>query len=242
MYCELHASSAFSFLEGASVPEELAAVCQEHGMAAMAFLDRDGFYGSPRFHYAMKKAGLKAHIGSEITFSPPRHRGTENLKFEIGLQSGKATRDSTTNYKLQISDYKSIFRLPLLVASRTGYRNLCHLITRMKSRGPKDALPEVIAAQESDLAEHAEGLICITGADHGPLAQALQYGGMEAVRSEAQRLVRIFGRENVYVELQRHYLRDEEARNHALIELASSLNLPLLATNGVRHARPEQRQ
>src|ERR1051326_1985079 len=124
MYVELHAASAFSFLEGASVPEEMAAVCMEHGMAAMALLDRDGFYGSPRFHYAMKKAGLKAHIGSEITFSPQKHGGTEN--FQIGLQSGKAARNSTT--KLQISDYKSIFRLPLLVASRTGYQNLCHLI------------------------------------------------------------------------------------------------------------------
>jgi error-prone DNA polymerase len=226
MYCELHAASAFSFLEGASVPEELAAVCMEHGMAAMALLDRDGVYGSPRFHYGMKKAGLKAHIGSEITFSTQRHGGAENLKIE--------------NFK--ISNFKSVVRLPLLVANRRGYRNLCHLITRMKARGPKDAAPEVIAAHERDLAEHAEGLICLTGGDNGPLAQALQSGGMEAARKEAQRLTRIFGRENVYVEVQRHYMREEEARNHALIKLAASLDLPLLATNGVRHARPEQRQ
>jgi error-prone DNA polymerase len=226
MYIELHAQSAFSFLEGASVPEELAAVCMEHGMAAMALLDRDGVYGSPRFHYGMKKAGLKAHIGSEITFATQNYRGAENLKIE--------------NFK--ISNFKSVVRLPLLVANRRGYRNLCHLITRMKARGPKDAAPEVIAAVERDLAEHAEGLICLTGGDNGPLAQALQAGGMEAAREEAQRLTRIFGRENVYVEVQRHYLREEEARNHALIELAASLNLPLLATNGVRHARSEQRQ
>ena len=70
MYVELHAASAFSFLEGASVPEEMAAVCLEKGLPAMALLDRDGLYGSPRFHYGMKKAGLKAHLGSEITFSP----------------------------------------------------------------------------------------------------------------------------------------------------------------------------
>ena len=55
MYIELHARSAFSFLEGASVPEELASVCAEHGMPAMALLDRDGFYGSPRFHLAARK-------------------------------------------------------------------------------------------------------------------------------------------------------------------------------------------
>ena len=66
-YVELHARSAFSFLEGACVPEELAGACANLGMPAMALLDRNGVYGSPRFHMAMKKAGIRAHIGSEIT-------------------------------------------------------------------------------------------------------------------------------------------------------------------------------
>ena len=73
MYIELHAASAFSFLEGASVPEELAAVCAEYGMPGMAMADRDGLYGAPRFHMAMNKAGMRAHIGGEITFAPRRH-------------------------------------------------------------------------------------------------------------------------------------------------------------------------
>src|ERR1039457_5226331 len=67
MYVELHARSAFSFLEGASVPEELAGACAEFGMPAMAIMDRNGVYGAPRFHMAAKKAGVRAHIGSEIT-------------------------------------------------------------------------------------------------------------------------------------------------------------------------------
>ena len=71
MYIELHARSAFSFLEGASVPEELAEVCAAHQMPAMALLDRDGVYGAPRFHLAMKKLNLQAHIGAEITFLLP---------------------------------------------------------------------------------------------------------------------------------------------------------------------------
>src|SRR6266853_6169457 len=66
-YVELHARSAFSFLEGASVPEELIAACQALQMPAMALLDRDGVYGAPRFHLAAEKNGLKAHIGAEIT-------------------------------------------------------------------------------------------------------------------------------------------------------------------------------
>ena len=67
MYVELHARSAFSFLEGASTPERLASTCSVLGMPSMALLDRDGMYGSPRFHLAMTKIGLKAHIGAEIT-------------------------------------------------------------------------------------------------------------------------------------------------------------------------------
>src|SRR3974377_2033080 len=66
-YVELHARSGFSFLEGACVPEELAGACKEFGMPAMAIMDRNGVYGAPRFHMAAKKAGIRAHIGSEIT-------------------------------------------------------------------------------------------------------------------------------------------------------------------------------
>jgi error-prone DNA polymerase len=66
-FVELHARSAFTFLEGASLPEELAGACAEYGMPAMAIMDRNGVYGAPRFHLAAKKAGVRAHIGSEIT-------------------------------------------------------------------------------------------------------------------------------------------------------------------------------
>src|SRR5580704_19566329 len=67
MYIELHARSAFSFLEGSSTPEELAGLCAERDMPAMALLDRDGVYGSPRFHLAAQKAHIRAHIGAEVT-------------------------------------------------------------------------------------------------------------------------------------------------------------------------------
>src|ERR1039457_6766772 len=66
MYIELHARSAFSFLEGASVPEELISVCAASNMSAMGLLDRDGVYGSPRFHLAAKKVSMRAHVGAEV--------------------------------------------------------------------------------------------------------------------------------------------------------------------------------
>jgi len=70
-YIELHSRSAFSFLEGASIPEQLIHACAALGMPAMALLDRDGVYGSPRFHLAAKKAGVRAHIGHEVTTHSP---------------------------------------------------------------------------------------------------------------------------------------------------------------------------
>ena len=209
MYIELHSRSAFSFLEGASIPEELIAVCANLGMPAMALLDRDGVYGSPRFHLAAKKAKIKAHIGSEVTcsgFVP-----SSNVEF----------------------------RLPLLTASRAGYQNLCRLITKMKLRTGRK---EGACASSPDFLEHAGGLVCLTGGNEGPLASALAHGGPRAAFDTVKGLVEMFGRGNVYVELQRHFQRDEEYRNRVAIEIAEALQLPLLATNGVNYAAPHERE
>ena len=225
-YVELHAASAFSFLEGASVPEELVDTCAAAGIPAMALLDRDGFYGAARFHLTAEKLRIKAHIGAEITFSPPRHRGTEQKNSKISVPLCLCGQ----------------LRVPLLVEDRAGYQNLCRLITRMKMRGPKDAPPDIIAACEDDLREYAAGLICLTGGEDGPLAAALTQGGIEQARHAVELLISIFGHENVYVELQRHFLREEEARNQAAVEIARAFRLPIIATNGVRYAHAEQRQ
>ncbi|HYH00311.1 MAG TPA: error-prone DNA polymerase [Terriglobales bacterium] len=231
-FIDLHAASAFSFLEAASVPEEMAEVCAQLGMPAMAILDRDGVYSAPRFHMAAKKFGLKAHIGAEVTCL-------------------------SSNHPISKSSHQSdCFTLPLIAATRTGYQNLCRLITRMKMRpindwrsmsaatrrDPKHALPQEIAARANELAEFADGLICLTGSECGPLAHALRTGGLDKARRTLEHLIAIYGRNNVYVELQRHYQRDEESRNQALIALAREFKLPLIASNGPRYARPEQRQ
>src|SRR5436305_4397996 len=129
-------------------------------------------------------------------------------------------------------------RFPLLVANRIGYQNLCRLITKMKLRAKKGE--GAVTAQE--LEEHAEGLICLTGGDEGPLAAALEQGGAEQACRELDRLIGIFGPKNVYVELQRHFHREEESRNRVAIDLARSFNLPLLATNGVNYAIPKARE
>src|SRR5262252_5052438 len=226
MYVELHSRSAFSFLEGASIPERLVESCANFGMPAMALLDRDGVYGSPRFHLAAQKANIKAHIGAEVTLSP----------LFVSKNVPRGTRFENEN---QFHVANSYSRLPLLVSSRTGYQNLCRLITSMKLRAGQK---EGGMAERQDFAEHTEGLICLTGGEEGPLATALAQGGAQAALHSVKRLIELFGRKNVYIELQRHFHRDEEYRNRVAIEIAQSLGLPLLATNGVNYCIPRERE
>ena len=235
MYVELHSRSAFSFLEGSSLPESLVARCAELQMPAMALLDRDGLYGAPRFHMAAKKAKLKAHIGAEVTCDFSRRDVACNFFAGSGTDfAGPGKTLQATSLQTGSGD----FRLPLLISSRAGYQNLCRLITKMKLRSKKDEG----AVFEQELEQHSKGLICLTGGDNGPFAHALRTGGFEPARKSVERLTHIFGKQNVYVELQRHYRREQELRNRAAVEIARSLNLPLLATNGVRYAIPEARE
>jgi error-prone DNA polymerase len=229
MYIELHARSAFSFLEGSSLPEEMAGICARLGMSAMGLLDTDGVYGAPRFHLAAKKIGIKAHIGAEV-------------KANLSPQSYRATEKNNQRLKIQNSSVspclRGEFRLPLLVSSRAGYQNLCRLITKMKLRAKKGEG----SVREEELEEHAEGLICLTGGSDGLLAMALQRGGVSEAQKQVDKLIGIFGRKNVFVELQRHFHREEETRNRAAMAIADSLNLPLLATNGVNYATAKDRE
>jgi error-prone DNA polymerase len=241
-YIELHSRSAFSFLEGASVPEELIAAALAHEMPAMALLDRDGVYGSPRFHLAAKKNDIKAHIGAEITVVQRPTSKVKSQKQDRQTDVGRWTLDIGQKHKALL---KETFSVPLLVRNRTGYQNLCRLITLMKLRVPKHAKPGECAVTPEELAEYAEGLVCLTGASDGPLAKALyrrDAKGAEEAQRRAEWLVDVFGKRNVYAELQRHFNREEEARNQAVSEIARRLKLPLLATNGVCHAGPARRE
>jgi DNA-directed DNA polymerase III PolC len=192
VFVELHARSAFSFLEGAMLPETLAERAARLELGAVALVDRDGLYGAPRFYRACTRAGITPLVGAEVT-----------------LEGGG--------------------RLPLLVEDREGYQNLCRLITQMKMRAPKGEG----AATLEEVAEHAAGLVCLTGGDEGPVAARLAYGGTrgaDEARILIDRLVAIFGGDNVFAELQRHRRRVQEARNEWLRGTAASRGLALVAT------------
>lgn len=219
-YIELHAASAFSFLEGASQPEKLIERAVELEMPAMALVDRNGVYGSARFHTSAKRHTIRAHVGAEIAVSGIGNRLTPPSWLPQRHLAEPA-------------------RIPLLCESREGYQNLCQLITSFKMR---ETSKQEGSATFADLQQYSSGLVCLTGGDEGPLASALARGGEEAGRETVECLVRIFGRDSVYVEVQRHQEREEEWRNQAAIRIARSLNLPLVATNGVRYATTYERE
>ena len=280
-YVELHAASAFSFLDGATLPEDLIGRAAEEGLAAMALVDTNGVYGAPRFYGAAKKSGVRALVGAEVvlnaeqrahgdasgrrkgtrrpedgtdrsvcaTYAPPYDTDRSvcatyaptydtNRSFRRAKKEGAAasTNESLTRADAARSNALSP-RLTLLVGSRTGYRNLCKLLTAGAFGRPKGA-----ARYDWKLIEqYAEGLHCLTGGDEGPVARTLGREGMDAAQDLLGRLGSIF-KGRLHVELQRHRRRDEEHRNQALVDLGRRLRLPLLATNGVRYARPSDKE
>jgi error-prone DNA polymerase len=215
MYTELHAGSAFSFLDGASLPEALIARAVSLGYPALALLDRDGVYGAPRFHLAAKKAGIKAIVGAELTIALG-DRGA-GIPWPPGPPAPRR------------SDPRVVM-LPVLIESQQGYKNLCRLISRMKLGAPKGEG----ALTLDDLDGQVGGLVALAG-------RSALSGPRFGVGGLVDRLVGIFGRSQVYLEMQRHLLRDEESDNQALRDLASAFHVPVIATNGVRFAEPADR-
>ncbi len=221
-YVELHACSAFSFLRGGSFPEQLAETAAELKMPAMALLDRNGVYGAQRFAVAAREKGVRPIVGAELT-----------------MEDGSV--------------------VPVLVKDRRGYENLCELLTQAHLRSSEKGK---CAVKWSELPNFADGIVALLGsarlqrAGFGILpkqslkssrrqnvvARTLQACAPQNPADHAQLLIDAFGRENVYVEIQRHFLRGEDRLNQQLCDLAEEHHVPVIATNGVQYARPHGRQ
>src|SRR5215475_8367529 len=191
-YVELRCRSAFSFLRGASLPEDLVECAAALGYDALVLGDRHGVYGAPRFFTAARRAGVRALVGAEMTVA------------------GAGT-------------------LWLLVENRTGYRNLCRLLTVAATGRPKgDGL-----ASWEQIEEHAAGLFCLAGGEEGPLA------GADAAL-HLDHLQGIF-HDRLAVDVHRHLERDGERLARRLTDLAATRGVPVVATNDVRHATADRR-
>ncbi|PYV28720.1 MAG: error-prone DNA polymerase, partial [Acidobacteria bacterium] len=242
MYLELHARSAFSFLEGASLPEELAALCAELNMPAMALLDRDGVYGAPRFHMAARKAGIRAHIGAEVT-------STEGFRYPLLVETRAGYQNLCrliTRMKLRARKGQGAVTEEELAEHASGLICL--------TGGGESPLWAGVRGSGSGVSKIEDGRFKI--ADWKPpggkqssivdqqasMARPELRAPSPEPRVRLERLCEIFGRGNVYVELQRHFDRKEEARNQAAVGIARSLGLPLVATNGVCYAARQRRE
>ena len=209
LYIELHAHSAFSFLDGASTPIELAGSAASLGYPAFALTDHDGVWGSMEFAVACKGLGMRAITGAELTVALP------------AADAGAAP---------------TFAHLTLLAEDTSGYRNLCRLLTaaHAHTRDNTARRAERPWATIEQLEEHAAGLVCLSGcARDGALAGAWERGDTAVAERLGRRLLSAFGRERFRVELQRPYWRHDHARNRWLTQLAARLGVSCVATGNV---------
>jgi error-prone DNA polymerase len=229
-YIELHAHSAFSFLDGASTPMELAAAAAELGYPALALTDHDGVWGSMEFAHSCRGFGIRAITGAELTVALP-----------------DPSVDGPISGPYQEKSAHRPVHLTLLAEDATGYRNLCRLLTAAHAH-TRDNTARVATppwATLEQVTEHAEGLVCLSGcARDGALAGAWERGDGGGGERLGRRLLAAFGREGFRVELQRPYWRRDRARNRWLTVLAERLGVPCVATGNVhshgRHRAPLQ--
>ena len=223
-YAELHAHSYFSFLDGASSPEELASVAADIGLSALALTDHGGFYGVVRFAEAAKKVELPTVFGAELTVDS--WQSTENSKLS-------SSRNGVTDPAGQ--------HLVVLSRGPQGYSSLATLISKAQMNGTKGSpllsSDELLAALDSNRDDWA----ILTGGRKGIVPTALASGGLTQASKKLDLLVDAAGRSNVFVELWDHGDPRDSSRNEALYQLATSSKVKSLCTNGVHYATPKRR-
>ena len=210
VYAELHVHSGFSFLDGASDPEELVAEAARLGLSGLALTDHHGLYGVVRFAEAARAFGLPSVFGAEVTLDASDDR--------VGVPDPSGDH------------------LVVLARSPTGYRHLATMLGEAHlARGEKGAPRFTLA----DVADCANDWTILTGCRKGPLTRALMAEGPRAARRELVRLIDVFGRENVAVEIWDHGSFDDVARNDVLAQLAVQADVTLVATGNVHYATPD---
>ncbi len=240
-YVELHAHSGFSFLDGASHPEELVLRAKELGYPALALTDHNGLYGSMEFARAAKEEGIQPITGAEVSIDPATVPGLEKWG---GWHNGQGPGTNPTAAEpalppeLEPVAPEIGFHVTLLAETPRGYANLCRLLTRahmeaVDRRNPLLPFPVLLDP------ERVRGLILLTGCRRSPLWVALQ-DSTSTGEHLLNRLLDAFGPWNVFVELQENYVKGDRDRNRALARLADRFAVPVVATGNVHYHRPER--
>ncbi len=216
-YAELHCHSSFSFLDGASHPEELAEEAARLDLKALAVTDHDGFYGVVRFSEAAKTVGLPTIFGAELTVE------------KLDISPGQPDPDGS--------------HLLVLARDPIGYGALARVISEAQLAGEKGAPRFTMSDLDRWVTDaELEHWLVLTGCRKGAVPRALDREGPAAAAGALSRLVDRFGRENVAVELWDHGAPLDSARNDAMVELAVRAGVDLVATNNVHYAAPSRRQ
>ncbi len=219
-FVHLRVKSAYSLLEGAVRPGELAELCRDNAMPAVAVTDTNNMFGVYEITEKLTARSKESRTGAKVKLNPVQPITGALLSVELGLSSAPANSQASK---------KKPPHLPLLVQNEVGYRNLTKLLSSAYlDVGPGD-WPHVTGEM---LAKHSEGLICLTGGPGGPVNAALLDGATQAAADVMDRLSQLFG-DRLYVELQRHGLPEERAAEAGLLDLAYARDIPIVATNDV---------
>ena len=185
-------------------------------------------FGEGASHPHELLAQAQAHGSAALALTDPNCCGA----LEFARLANSCGIQPITGGELPLTDGA---RLVLLATTREGYANLTRLFTLANAADRRD--PRLDPAR---LPDHAAGLICLTGGRDGPLARLAGAGRYGEVQALLGRYREWFGPDALYVELQRTFLQGDHARNHALVELARAVDIPLVATNDVRYHVPER--
>jgi DNA polymerase-3 subunit alpha len=215
-FTHLHVHTEYSMLDGAARIGEVVAAAAADGQPALGITDHGNMYGILDFYRECRKQGIKPVLGTEAYMA-------HESRFERPARRGRVddTGGDTEGGK------KLYYHLTLLAETNEGYRNLIQLASRAFLEGyfykPK--------VDWEILADHAQGVIATTGCLGGHVLQSLLQGDIEGATAKAGRLQDIFGKDNLFVELQDHGIAEQHKTNPQLIEIARRIGAPLLATN-----------
>jgi error-prone DNA polymerase len=234
-YAELHCHSNFSFLDGASHPEELATEAARLGLDALALTDHNGFYGIVRFAEAARAVGMPTVFGTEITLTP----GLDH-DHQATLAEELTTTQVNTGHVLDatLPDPHGAHLL-LLADGPGGYARLARTLSLGHLAGEKSAPQFTFGDVAGATAGHVWAL---TGCRKGLVPAALVEHGPAAAGREIDRMIEAFGRDRVLVELWDHGDPLDSARNDALVELALKRHVGIVATTNAHYATPAQRR
>ncbi|MCR5215318.1 MAG: DNA polymerase III subunit alpha [Lachnospiraceae bacterium] len=210
-FTHLHVHTQYSLLDGACKIPELIARCKELGMDSIAITDHGVMYGAMEFYKAAKAAGIKPILGCEVYVAP-------GSRFD---KNGAAE--------------ERYHHMVLLCENLTGYQNLMKIV----SRGFTEGYYYKPRIDDELLAQYHEGLIATSACLAGEIPKALLSNNYEEACRVAKKYVDLFGKENYFLELQDHGIREQQYVNQQLMRMSRDLGIPLIATNDVHYINKE---